>query len=167
MLSLDQLAAVRRRDVGFVFQAFNLLPTLDAVENVGLPLRLDGVPQPSARPRIGSAAGGGPTRSRSSSAIPTFRRRNATRGHRSGLGLATAIDPGRRANRQPRQRQRLRVLELLAELNQSRKITIIMATHSREAAAFAARTLYVKDGLLDDHADSQVQPREADENVVS
>ncbi len=54
-LNLDQLAAVRRRDVGFVFQAFNLLPTLNAIENVSLPLRLDGVPARDAQRRASAA----------------------------------------------------------------------------------------------------------------
>jgi putative ABC transport system ATP-binding protein len=48
-LSRRQLAEVRRRGVGYVFQAFNLLPSLTAVENVALPLELDGVSVRKAR----------------------------------------------------------------------------------------------------------------------
>ena len=47
--SAAQLAAVRRRRVGYVFQDFNLIPALTASENVGLPPELDGVPRTTAR----------------------------------------------------------------------------------------------------------------------
>jgi putative ABC transport system ATP-binding protein len=48
-VSSKQLAALRRRSVGYVFQDLNLIPTLTAVENVGLPLELDGVSRRTAR----------------------------------------------------------------------------------------------------------------------
>jgi putative ABC transport system ATP-binding protein len=51
-LSDDQLTVFRRRRIGFVFQLFNLLPTLSAEENVALPLLLDGRRMPDVRPRV-------------------------------------------------------------------------------------------------------------------
>ena len=48
-LSLADRAALRRRSVGYVFQEYNLIPTLTAVENVALPLELDGAPPATAR----------------------------------------------------------------------------------------------------------------------
>ena len=47
----DGRTLLRRRRLGFIFQTFNLLPTLTAEENVALPLELDGVPSPEARER--------------------------------------------------------------------------------------------------------------------
>ncbi|RIK74885.1 MAG: hypothetical protein DCC67_15960 [Planctomycetota bacterium] len=54
-ISDDQRTLLRRRRIGFVFQAFNLLPTLSAIENVSLPLELDGVAERQARQRAAAA----------------------------------------------------------------------------------------------------------------
>ena len=59
-LGLDELAIVRRRYVGFIFQSFNLLPTLTVQENVSLPLLLDGVADREASERSISALADGP-----------------------------------------------------------------------------------------------------------
>ena len=48
-LSINELARLRRRAVGYVFQDFNLVPTLTAAENVALPRELDGIPARKAR----------------------------------------------------------------------------------------------------------------------
>lgn len=56
-LKPKQLAEVRRRHVGFVFQSFNLIPTLTAAENVSLPLELDGVDLPEAAQLAAEALG--------------------------------------------------------------------------------------------------------------
>jgi putative ABC transport system ATP-binding protein len=51
-----------------------------------------------------------------------------------------------------------RVLELLARLNMDKKITVLMATHSEEAAAFASRTIHLRDGQLEQESDPNVLP---------
>ena len=54
-LSDDARARLRRREVGFVFQTFNLVPVLTLAENVALPQLLDGVPERTWRPRVEAA----------------------------------------------------------------------------------------------------------------
>ena len=88
-LNVDQLAAVRRRHVGFVFQSFNLLPTLNAIENVSLPLRLDGVHEREARIAPARRCGMWTCSRAQPSAIATVRWGVATRSDRSGAGIAT------------------------------------------------------------------------------
>ena len=56
-LDEDELAAVRNRKIGFVFQSFNLLPRYDALENVALPLRYAGVPRSERQRRAQEALG--------------------------------------------------------------------------------------------------------------
>jgi putative ABC transport system ATP-binding protein len=51
----DGRTRLRRQKIGFIFQSFNLIPTLTALENVALPLRLDGIPKPAARDRAHEA----------------------------------------------------------------------------------------------------------------
>lgn len=167
-LSLDQLAAVRRRRVGFVFQAFNLLPTLDAAENVGLPLRLDGVSTREARQRSLDALQDVGLVSRA------HHRPSQLSGgemQRVAIARALAMHPQLILADEPTGSldsvNGSRVLELLAELNQARKLTILIATHSREAAAVATRTLDVKDGRLEPEGIDRATPSEPTIDVIS
>ena len=98
-----KLTNYRRRDIGFVFQQFNLIPNLSAVDNVMLPMEFAGV-RKAARARAGPAAARtGPARSGQARAAhqPALRRRAAAGGDRPGAGERTQADPGRRTHRQP------------------------------------------------------------------
>ncbi len=98
-----QLALLRRRSIGVVFQFYNLLPTMTAEENAALPLLLDGVPAARAAPRavealervgLGRATGPHPR--------PAVRRRAAARGAGSSDGHSAGTGVGRRAHRESR-----------------------------------------------------------------
>lgn len=158
-LNLDQLAAVRRRHVGFVFQAFNLLPTLNAAENVSLPLRLDGVPAGEAHQRGMEALRDVGLLQRAAHQPSQL---SGGEMQRVAIARALAMNPQLILADEPTgsldSLNGSRVLELLAELNQSRKLTILIATHSQEAAAIAHRTLFVKDGRLDPQRHDRAQP---------
>ena len=76
----EELAVFRRREVGLVYQFYNLVPVLNVVENMTLPVALDRERGPLAGPR----AKVGARRPRGASAQPAFRRSAAACGHRPG-----------------------------------------------------------------------------------
>lgn len=148
-LSNADLACVRRRDIGFVFQTFNLLPTLSALENVALPLTLDGINQSAAQERATKALEAVDILSRAKH-FPS--QLSGGEMQRVAIARAVAIEPDLIVADEPTgsldSDNGRRVLELLAHLNQSRRITILMATHAEDAAAVASRTLNIRDGRL-------------------
>ena len=105
-LSIADRSRMRRREIGFVFQFFHLIPTLSVLENVELPLLLDGVQ--ARRPGAGPARPGRHRPPHDPPARRAVRRRGPAGGDRPGPGGPAAPAPGRRAHRQPRLRQRRR-----------------------------------------------------------
>jgi putative ABC transport system ATP-binding protein len=148
-LSLEQLAQVRRRRIGFVFQMYNLLPTLTAQENVSLPIILDGRSLTEADRRAREAladvgllplAGSHPSQL------------SGGEMQRVAIARAIAIEPELIVADEPTgsldSANGRRVLDLLAHLNETRNLTILMATHADEASAYASRRLDLRDGLF-------------------
>jgi ABC-type lipoprotein export system ATPase subunit len=148
-LSVDQLAEVRRRQIGFVFQAFNLLPTLTVLENVALPLALEGIDDRKASEAAASALADVGLQSRGKH-FPS--QLSGGEKQRTAIARALAIDPQLIVADEPTgsldSSNGRRVLDLIAELNAARGITVIMATHSQQAAAYASRTIHLLDGRI-------------------
>ncbi len=95
-LSESELVAFRRKRIGFIFQAFGLLPILSAAENVEVPLRLIGTEPTLREERISGAAGpGGAGGSRQPSAARAVGRRAAAGRHRAGAGQRAGAAAGR------------------------------------------------------------------------
>jgi putative ABC transport system ATP-binding protein len=137
----------RRRDVGIVFQFFNLLPHLDVEENVELPRRLDGHADAGARARelldrVGLA---GKTRAHPYELSGGEMQRAAiARALVTGAGLLLADEPT--GNLDTRNGEE--VLDLLDEMRRERGVTLLLATHSPVAARRAGRIVEMRDGRL-------------------
>lgn len=148
-LGEEELARVRRRSIGFVFQFFNLLPTLTVVENVTLPMLLDGALETESRRRANELL----------DHVGLAERANHFPAQLSG-GELQRVAVARAVVAKPRlvladeptgnldTDNGSQVMKLLADLNRGSGVTILLATHSEEAAGYASRTIRMRDGLI-------------------
>jgi putative ABC transport system ATP-binding protein len=149
-LSPDARSDLRLRTIGIVFQSFNLLPTFTTLENVAVPLEFQGVPWRDAPSRAVDALACRPrARERARArAVRPLRRRAAAHGHRARARHRAAHPSRGRADRQPGFAHRQAILDLLAELNATRKLTVVMVTHSTFGATYGHRTIELADGRI-------------------
>ncbi|MBI2478352.1 MAG: ABC transporter ATP-binding protein [Planctomycetia bacterium] len=149
-LSDDQRTLMRRRRIGFVFQSFNLLPTLTAEENVSLPLELDGVAAREASRRACDAL----------ELVEMSHRRGHIPSKLSGgeqqrvaIARALVIEPALVLADEPTgnldSRQSRRVTDLLQKLVESQGHSIVMVTHDDEVGSAAQRVITLRDGLIE------------------
>ena len=145
----DQLTRLRRRRVGFVFQFFNLLPTLTVTQNIALPLLLAGrseaeVTRDAARwaGRVGLAA-----------RVDHYPQQlSGGEAQRAAIARAIIHDPALLVADEPTgnldSENGQRVLDLLLELNRQSGTAVLMATHDERVAAAADRVVHMRDGVL-------------------
>ena len=154
-LSESELARVRRTQVGFVFQAFNLLPTLTTLENVCLPLSLERIDDRTAKKKGATAL---ELVGLDHKILSYPSQLSGGELQRVAIARAIAIEPDLLIADEPTgsldSQNGERVLDLLAQLNQSLGLTILMATHSEEAASYAKRCLTMRDGQLETSANA-------------
>lgn len=146
----DGLTELRRRRIGFVFQFFNLLPTLTVLENIALPLLLTGVAPAAA----GAEARRVSARVGLSARIAHFPRQ-LSGGEAQRVAIARAIvhQPLLVIADEPTGNldsgTGVQVLHLLAELNHERGVTVLLATHEAHVAASARRVVHMRDGRIE------------------
>ena len=145
----EALTRHRRHQVGFIFQTFNLLPTLTALENVSLPLMLDGVPGPEREQRaeellrrvgLGHRLNHRPTEM------------SGGEQQRAAIARALVNDPQIILADEPTgnldSSTGAEVMKLLQALNDERGATLIVVTHDLEVAAYADRIVNLRDGQI-------------------
>ena len=143
----DELAAVRNREIGFVFQNFQLLPRTSILENVELPLVYRGIPahQRHEQARAALQQLGLAERER---AIP----QQLSGGQQQRVAIARALvtQPALLLADEPTgnldSERSVEIMRLLQGLNRERQLTIVLITHEHDIAAFAQRLLQLKDG---------------------
>ena len=146
----DQLALVRNRKVGFIFQSFNLLPRSSALQNVELPLRY-------------SAISGGERRQRAKEVLEMVglgdrmdhKPNELSGGQQQRVAIARALinkpsivmadEPTGNLDSKTGQE----IMELLLKLNEEQLVTLILVTHDPEVGMQLGRTIHIRDGRVD------------------
>ncbi len=158
-MSDDQLAQMRSKEVGFVFQAFNLLPRTTVLENVMLPLLYDGISNNNIRIYKAKQA---------LASVGLEHRLNyytnqLSGGEKQRVAIARALvnNPSIIFADEPTgnldSKSGLQVMKILQDLNEEGK-TIILVTHERYTAEHAKRILRIRDGIIE--IDEQVKTRQ-------
>jgi len=143
----DELTRVRREQVGFVFQFFNLLPTLTVLDNIALPCLLAGVNGDDADQRARALA----TRVGISHRLSHYPQQiSGGEMQRAAIARALIHRPSLLVADEPTgnldSENGANVLALIGELNRELGVTVLMATHAADVADAASRVLRLKDG---------------------
>jgi len=146
-LNNQELAYFRRRQLGFVFQDFNLLPMLTLEENIILPLTLDEQPVAVMEERLQDLS-----EKLDLTSILTKRPNEISGGQAQRTAIARALihEPSIILADEPTgnldSNTSREVLELLSKMNNEKKATIVMVTHDPIAASYCDRVIFIKDG---------------------
>src|SRR5206468_7057177 len=148
MQSKGRLSELRNRRIGFIFQNFNLLPRLTALENVGLPLfyRREALRTPTARARAGLeqvGLGGRMHHVPAQLSGGEQQRVAIARAIVNGPDLLLADEPTGALDTSTRDA----ILALLGELQRA-GLTVVLVTHDPDVAACARRTIRLRDGAI-------------------
>lgn len=145
----DELALFRRRELGFVFQDFNLLDTLTVGENIVLPLTLDGIPvkkQDDELNRISKILGIEDLLNKRTFEI------SGGESQRTAIARALIHNPTLVLADEPTgnldSKAAKIVMELFEQVNKKERVTTIMVTHDPLSASYCSRILFIKDGAI-------------------
>ncbi|QGG93749.1 ABC transporter ATP-binding protein [Actinomarinicola tropica] len=151
--SVAELSSLRRNDVGFVFQRLNLIPSLTAVENVMLPLELDGMNRRQARMQSVAALEEVGLSGHLDRYPDDF-----SGGQQQRIAIARAITGTRKVLFADEPTGALdtlaadSVIDLLSSLARDRGTAILLVTHEPRFTAWADRVVYLRDGSVVDEA---------------
>jgi ABC-type lipoprotein export system ATPase subunit len=149
-MSEEALTGLRRGRIGFVFQFFNLLPTLTLAENIALPLLLAGSSTRRALDRAGALAERVGVSHRLDHLPPQL---SGGEMQRAAIARAVVHSPILLVADEPTgnldSSNGIKILELLQTLNRESGVTLLLATHAPEIAAAADRIVALRDGRVE------------------
>ncbi len=151
-LNNDQVAALRNREIGFVFQDFNLLSRTDALENVATPLVYAGLDRRERDRLAGQALADMGLRDKQGN-LPN----QLSGGQQQRVAIARALvtKPSLLLADEPTgnldSNTTSEIMSVLKMFNKQRGLTVVLITHESDVACFADRVLEVRDGELSEH----------------
>lgn len=150
-LNQEEIAKFRRRELGFIFQSFNLMPTLTVEENIVLPLTLDGEKISVMKKQLTILADRLGIASLLKKRIAEI---SGGQAQRVAVARAMIHQPQLLLADEPTgnldTKSSKDVMQLLQQLNEEEKATILMVTHDPLAASYCKRIVFIKDGELID-----------------
>ena len=161
----DDLTKLRRRKMGFVFQFFNLIPVLNALENASLPVTLDGIKPAEAKKRAGEWLQRFGLGDRLNN-----RPDQLSGGQQQRVAMARALvsEPALILADEPTGNLDTRsgdeIAGLLRQVTKEYGRTVVMVTHDPRIAAYADRIVFLKDGKVVD--ETNLEPEDAAEKIA-
>jgi putative ABC transport system ATP-binding protein len=148
-LGRDELADIRNKKLGFVFQGFNLLPRTSALENVELPMLYDGLPAKERKMRAVDALGrvglAGREHHHSNQLSGGQQQRVAiARALVNSAPIILADEPTGNLDT----KTSFEIMDLFVKLNEESHITVILVTHEKDIAEYSRRRIFFRDGVV-------------------
>ena len=149
-MSRNQLALLRRHSIGFIFQAYNLIPVLSVEENVSFPLTLMGVNKKEIKERTAKVL-----KEVGLDGMEKRRPKEMSGGQQQRVAIARALvkKPALILADEPTANLDSKIgreiLELMLKLNKSEKTTFIFSTHDQMVMDYARRLVRIRDGQID------------------
>lgn len=148
-LNDEEQSRMRRKEIGFVFQAYNLIPNLTVEENILMPLLLDGVKKKDLKRKLEEIL---EITGMSDHRNHTPKELSGGQQQRVAIARAVITSPDIIFADEPIGNLDSvtgnGILSLLKRINQQKNTTIVMVTHSKESTAFGTRVIYLKDGMI-------------------
>lgn len=160
-LNEEQLVAFRRENIGFIFQSFHLMGTMNAVENVALPLSFRGVPR-NVRMKKADAMLDLVKLGKYKKHLP--KQMSGGQQQRVGVARALVVDPKIIFADEPTgnldSHTSEEVMSLMQQVVREQKRTLVMVTHDAHLAEYADRVFHIRDGKILKIDDNRIRTEE-------